>query len=81
MKYLASVAFGVGLLALPVTASAAIVCNDDGDCWRTKKSLTYPPEARVQIYDDDWVMDTKKYKWREARPGRGYWRGGVWVGF
>ena len=27
------------------------------------------------------VVDTKKYKMREARPGRGYWSGGVWVDF
>jgi hypothetical protein len=81
MKYLASAAFGVGLLALPMSASAAIVCNDEGDCWQTAERYTYPPDVRLQIYDDDWVMDTKKYKRREAGKGRGYWRGGAWVGF
>jgi hypothetical protein len=71
-----------GIVALISTgASAAVVCNDEGDCWKVKEKHTYPPEARVQIYEDDYVIDTKKYKLREARPGPGYWRGGVWVGF
>jgi hypothetical protein len=72
----------VGALALmATTASAAVVCNDDGDCWKTPKRLEYPPAARVHIYDDDYVLDTKKYRWREARPGAGYYRGGAWVDF
>ena len=30
---------GIGILAVTATtASAAVVCNDDGDCWRTKNS-------------------------------------------
>jgi hypothetical protein len=63
-------------------ASAAVVCNEDGDCWRVEERHTYPPDVRVQIYDDDWTFtDTKKYRWREAGPGRGYWRGGVWIDF
>jgi hypothetical protein len=71
-----------GASALMTTdVSAAVVCNDEGDCWKTKEKYTYPPKARVHIYDDDYVLDTKKYKWREARPGRGYWSGGVWIDF
>jgi hypothetical protein len=71
-----------GAVALMTSGvSAAIICNDEGDCWQATERLTYPPEARVQIYEDDYVIDKKKYKMREARPGRGYWRGGVWVGF
>jgi hypothetical protein len=82
MKNLKYAAIGiVALLALPDAATAAIVCNDDGDCWRVKEKHTYPPNVGVQIYDDDWVLDTKKYKWREPGAGRGYYRGGVWVGF
>jgi hypothetical protein len=83
MKHLAlTLAVGVGALGLAATAaSAAVVCNDEGDCWRVKERHKYPPEARVHIYEDDYVIDTKKYKWREARPGPGYWRGGVWVDF
>jgi hypothetical protein len=71
-----------GALALMTTsASAAVVCNDDGDCWRTKERYTYPPTAGIHIYGDDYAIDTHKYKWREARPGRGYWSGGVWTEF
>jgi len=25
--------------------------------------------------------NTAKYRWQEAREGRGYYRGGVWIGF
>jgi hypothetical protein len=70
---------GLTLFALP--ASAAVVCNDEGDCWKTTERLTYPPDVRLQVYEDDYVIDTKKYRWREAGKGPGYWRGGVWIGF
>lgn len=71
-----------GAVALMTTGvSAAIICNDEGDCWQSTETYTYPPEARVQVYGDDYVVDKKKFKMREARPGRGYWRGGVWVDF
>lgn len=81
MKYLASAALGIGILALPVSASAAIVCNDEGDCWRVTERYEYPPDVKLQIYEDDWTIDTKKYKWREVGKDRGYWRGGAWVTF
>jgi len=56
MNYLKTAAFAVlGTLALTAGASAAVICNDDGDCWRTKERLTYPPKARVQIYGDDYT--------------------------
>jgi hypothetical protein len=81
MKYLATAAaLGVGILAFPVSASAALVCNNDGDCWRTKERLSYPPEANITIYDDHYAIGPK-HRIREAGKGRGYYRGGVWVGF
>jgi hypothetical protein len=82
MTYLKTAALAVlGTLALTAGASAAVVCNEDGDCWRTKERLTYPPDARVQIYEDDYKLGPK-YRMREAGvPPRGYYRGGVWVGF
>jgi len=74
----------VGVLALlafsATTASAAVVCNDEGDCWRTKNKLTYPPAAHVQVYGDDYALGPK-YRWRDAREDNGYYHGGVWVGF
>jgi hypothetical protein len=82
MKYFVSAVIGVaGILALPAAASAAIVCNEEGDCWRVKERHTYPPEIRLYTYEDDWTIDKKKYRWREAGEGRGYWRSGVWVTF
>ena len=83
MKHLVTAAvIAVGVVALGATsASAAIICNDEGDCWKVKTKHTYPPDARVHVYEDDYVIDTKKYKWREGRPGPGYWRGGVWIDF
>jgi hypothetical protein len=71
-------------LALSVsTASAAVVCNEDGDCWRVKGDVTYKPELKLQVYDDDWKWaeaEHTKYRWREPGPGTGYYRGGVWIG-
>jgi hypothetical protein len=83
-RYLVSGLLGaIGVLALTATgASAAVVCNDEGDCWKTKERYTYPPEVNLNIYDDDWTWgDRPNYRWRDAGPGRGYWRGGVWIGF
>jgi hypothetical protein len=73
----------VGLLAFgATTASAAVVCNDEGDCWRTKERYTYPPDAGVRIYSDDWRWGPNdKYRWREHE-GRGYWGPkGAWIEF
>jgi hypothetical protein len=73
-----------GSLTLGTTgASAAIVCNDDGDCWKVKEKYEYKPEFRLHVYDDDWKWDRAhdhKYRWRESR-GRGYWNKGVWIEF
>ena len=82
MKYLGTAVLAVlGTVALTASASAAVVCNEDGDCWRTTERLTYPPEARVQIYDDDYEIVGPKYRLRDPGKGRGYYRGGVWIGF
>jgi len=53
-KYLLGAAF-LGILAMTATgASAAVVCNDEGDCWKVKDKYDYPPDAHLQIYGDDW---------------------------
>ena len=85
MKHLGSAVVGiVGILALTATsASAAIVCNAEGDCWHVKEKYDYRPEFGVHVYGDDWKWadtDNQKYRWREHE-GRGYWRGGVWTDF
>ena len=80
----AAAVLSAGAFALTTgSASAAIVCNDIGDCWHVGDTYTYPAEARVVVHDDAWKWDTTdavRYHWRE-HAGRGYWRGDVWVGF
>jgi len=80
---IAAVALASSLTLMTTGASAAIVCNDEGDCWRVKEKYEYKPEFRLHIYDDDWKWDRAhdhKYRWRESR-GRGYWNKGVWIEF
>jgi len=79
----AILAIAGALALLPTSASAAIVCNEEGDCWRVKEKYDYRPEFRLHIYDDDWKRtdsDKHKYRWRDSK-GRGYWRQGVWIEF
>ena len=71
---------GASALALSASnASAAIVCNNDGDCWHVKEKYAYKPELHLRVHPDDWKWrEADHYKWREHEC-RGYWRGGVWV--
>ena len=85
MKGLYSTVFGAAcaLALTATTASAAIVCNDEGDCWHVKERYEYRPEFKLEIYPDDWRWgehENRKYRWREHE-GRGYWRNDVWVEF
>jgi hypothetical protein len=60
-------------------ASAAVVCNSEGDCWRVRGRPVYGPELGLRIYGDDWRWRRgENYRWREHR-GHGYWRNGVWI--
>jgi hypothetical protein len=85
-KALATVACATLLTAGTVaftatTASADVVCNRDGDCWHTQERYTYPPTATIIVHPDDWKWrDNEKFRWHEHE-GRGYWHGGVWIGF
>ena len=56
MKHHGIAALGiVGALAFAATsASAAIVCNDNGDCWHVKEKYEYKPEFGLHVYGDDW---------------------------
>jgi hypothetical protein len=80
MKY--ALLAGVVLAGIAVSgAQAAIVCNEDGDCWRTTETYVYPPAARLRIQDDNWKWaEGERYRWRQ-HDGRGYWQGGSWVDF
>ncbi len=86
MKKFGSALLGIlGVLAFTATtASAAVVCNEIGDCWHAKEKYDYKPEFNVHVYGDDWKWadaDQNKYRWREHE-GRGYWGPkGAWIGF
>jgi hypothetical protein len=79
MKISSLALVAAGALALSATtASAAIVCNDEGECWHVKRHATYKPEFRLHVHPDNWKWKGGHYKWRE-HGGHGYWRSGVWV--
>jgi hypothetical protein len=76
--------FGLSLAALLVShkpAAAAIVCNAEGQCWHVAHPYAYPPAYGLVVHPNNWRWGPgAHYVWRE-HPGRGYWRGGVWVSF
>jgi hypothetical protein len=71
---------GAGALTLIATAaSAAVVCNDEGDCWHVRGRPEYKPELRLQIHPDNWTWSSSEHRrWREHE-GHGYWHGGRWI--
>ena len=81
-------AIGAASLAIALGASAAsaeVVCNSEGDCWRVKERYQYSPELKLRVQPNDWKWpdnEKDRYRWRDVPPGkaeRGYWRQGVWV--
>jgi predicted porin len=79
MKISSLAVVAASALALSATtASAAIVCNDDGECWHVKHHVNYKPEFKLHVHPDNWKWKGEHYKWRE-HGGHGYWRSGVWV--
>jgi hypothetical protein len=82
MKNAATLAIG-GVTAAAGTASAAIVCNREGDCWHVDNRVTYP-RMRFERHPDDWYFhrhwdNDRDHHWREYHEGRGYYEHGVWV--
>jgi hypothetical protein len=83
MKCLTKTLLGASFsLALTVTgASAAIVCNGEGDCWHVRDRYEYRPEWGLTVHPDEWRWgehEHHRYRWREHE-GSGYWHGGRWV--
>jgi hypothetical protein len=72
---------GAAVLALSsATTSAAVVCNRDGDCWRTRGRTDFGPNLRLSVHPDNWRWRSREnYRWRESGRGHGYYRGGAWV--
>lgn len=82
--------FAAGLLGAALTcgaaaftaAHAAVVCNEEGDCWRVKKNRNYGPELKLRVFPDNWRWannERDRYRWRNPGRGHGYWRNGVWL--
>jgi hypothetical protein len=67
-------------LALATTASADVVCNDEGDCWHIKGRADYKPEFKLHVHPDSWKWGEKEHYRFHEHEGRGYWRSGVWIG-
>lgn len=82
MKAAAAVILGGATLATGMgSASAAVVCNGEGECWHVRHPYRYHPDYGVVVHPDSWRWrHSEHYVWRE-HPGRGYWHNGVWVTF
>jgi len=86
MKLFAGISFaalmGVSAVALISTsASAAVVCNADGDCWHTQSDYQYQPTFGLTVHQNDWKWkEGDKHAWRE-HDGKGYWKGGFLADF
>ncbi|MEI9929627.1 MAG: hypothetical protein WDM89_03415 [Rhizomicrobium sp.] len=73
-------ALAAGLVAAN-SASAAVACNRDGDCWHVRNAYAYHPDWGVTVHESGWKWGPNDhYRWRE-HTGRGYWRSGVWIRF
>ena len=60
-------------------ASAAVVCNNEGDCWHIKGEAKYKPEFKLHVHPDNWKFAEKdNYRWPEHE-GHGYWLSGIWI--
>lgn len=75
----------IGASALTFIASdaqAAIACNAFGECWRVRAGWRFPATAGIVVHPDSWRWrGGRRMVWRTGRPGRGFWRNGVWVRF
>jgi hypothetical protein len=79
-KLAAVAAFSVATVAVStISASAAIVCNGEGECWHVRGRAAYKPEFGLTVHENNWKWGAgDKYRWREHE-GHGYWRNGVWI--
>ena len=79
-KIVALALCGFGLVGLSsLNASAAIVCNNAGVCWRTTKTYVYPPSAQVVIHPNGWRWSPGQHFVWKQHGGPGYWRNGAWI--
>jgi hypothetical protein len=78
MNLFSKAVFVAGALTLGAStaASAAVVCNYEGDCWRVRGRPDYGPDLRLRMYPDNWHWQRHDYRWRDPGRGYGYWHGG-----
>ena len=81
-KLLLTAAIGAGMsLAAAAPASAYVACNHEGDCWHTDTRVRVPG-VTFDYHPDDWYFhqhwDADRH-FRDYHPGRGYYKGGLWV--
>ena len=72
------------LVATVAPASAYVTCNRDGDCWHSD-AKPRAPGIRFNVHPDDWYFHQKwdgdrDHHYRDYHEGRGYYKGGVWIG-
>jgi len=92
---LASFVAAGALAASTAPASARVVCNRYGDCWRTQETMVYPRNLGVRVYSDRYADAAyrerqwrrmhrhRHWHWRDEdhMHDRGAWRNGVWITF
>jgi hypothetical protein len=77
----AAVISASALTVMTASASAAIVCNAEGECWHVRSNYAYRPEFGLVVHPNGWRWGAADhYTWRE-HTGRGYWHNGAWVTF
>ena len=59
----------VGMSSL--SASARIVCDEDGDCWHTPETYAYPPSVQLEIHPDGWNWKEGDHRAWKEHEGRG----------
>jgi ABC-type sugar transport system substrate-binding protein len=65
------------------SASADVVCNRWGECWRVHEHLAYPPGLGITYHNDAWwaAHQHGRWHWRADNFAHGYYRNGVWIAF
>jgi hypothetical protein len=71
------------MLAAASAASADVVCNRWHECWRVHDRLDYPAGLGIVFHNDAWAAAHMRgrWRWRNDRFDRGYYRNGAWIAF
>jgi hypothetical protein len=82
LKIAAVAVLGLGTMVLTATtASAAVICNGEGECWHSRHAYHYQSDWGITVHPNSWKWGPgDHYVWREHK-GRGYWHSGAWVTF